>query len=73
MIEVTRLDGSHLYINAELIETIESTPDTVLSLTNHHKIIVREPAPALVEAIIAYKRQVYRGAAVLREIVTSPA
>ena len=42
MIEVTKLNGKKLIVNAEMIETIEETPDTVISFTNGKKIIVKE-------------------------------
>ena len=42
MINVTRINNTKLIINAEWIETIESTPDTVITLTNGKKYIVAE-------------------------------
>ena len=42
MIEVTRLNGKGLTINSDLIEMIEETPDTVITLTTGKKIIVKE-------------------------------
>jgi flagellar protein FlbD len=42
MIEVTKLNGSKLLVNTSLIETVEETPDTVLTLTDGKKIIVKE-------------------------------
>ena len=44
MIEVTRLKGKKMMINAELIETVEETPDTVITLTNGKKFVVSESA-----------------------------
>ncbi|TDX51925.1 flagellar FlbD family protein [Orenia marismortui] len=58
IIEVTRLNDSKLVINAELIETIESTPDTVITLTTNHRLIVKEDIDEVVEKVIAYKRKV---------------
>lgn len=58
MVKVTRFDGSELYVNADLVEFIEATPDTVMTLTTHRKIVVREPAEQVVSQIIAYQRQV---------------
>ena len=40
MIEVTRLNGTTVLINSDLIETVEETPDTVISLTTGRKFIV---------------------------------
>ena len=42
MIEVTRLNGSTVLVNAELIELVEETPDTVLSFVTGKKLIVKE-------------------------------
>ena len=42
MIEVTRLNGTTVLINSDLIETVEETPDTVISLTTGRKFIVKE-------------------------------
>ena len=41
VISVTRLDGSKFFLNSDLIESIESTPDTVLTLTSQKKLVVR--------------------------------
>ncbi len=58
MIKVSRLDGSELVVNAELIETIETTPDTVLTLTTEKKLIVREPLDEVMARVIAYRQRV---------------
>ena len=42
MIEVTRLNGTTVLINSDLIETVEETPDTVISLTTGKKFIVKD-------------------------------
>jgi flagellar protein FlbD len=57
MIEVTRLDGSKLIVNAELIEFVEATPDTVISLLSSEKIIVKEPPQQVVDMVIAYRQR----------------
>lgn len=61
MIKVTRLNGSELVINAELIQTIEATPDTVLSLTTDQKYVVREDVEEIVSRVVAYKRAIFQG------------
>ncbi len=58
MIKVTRLNDSELWVNAEMIEFVEATPDTVISLVNSKKIVVKEPADAIVEAVIQYRRKI---------------
>ena len=42
MIEVTKLNGSTVLVNAEMIESVEETPDTVLSFVTGKKLIVKE-------------------------------
>ena len=57
MIEVTRLDGSKLTVNAEQIEFVEATPDTVISLISNEKIIVKERPQEVVDLVIAYRQR----------------
>ncbi len=57
MIRVTRLDGSEVTINCDLVESIERTPDTVISLLNAHKLVVRESVSELVDRVVAYRRR----------------
>ena len=59
MILVTRFDGSTFYINAELIRSLEHTPDTVITLASDYKIIVRDTAEQILERIIAYQQNVH--------------
>ena len=49
MIHVTRLDGKNYIINALLIETIEETPDTIITLTNGKRYIVKQSADEVVK------------------------
>lgn len=58
MIKVTRLNGSELVINADLIQTLEATPDTVLTLTTDLKYVVREDVEEIVARVISYKRAI---------------
>ena len=59
VILVTRFNGSQLYINAELIQTVEGTPDTVITLTTGVQLIVHESPQVVLERVIAYKRQIH--------------
>lgn len=61
MIYVTRLNGEVFIINAELIEFVEKTPDTVISLTTGKKIVVKEDITEIVDKVINYKRKVLNG------------
>ena len=58
MIAVTRLNGKQLIVNALLIESIEETPDTMLTLVTGKKIMVLEKAPDVVSLIEAYLRSI---------------
>ena len=58
MIPITRLNGSKFYLNAELIQTVEATPDTIITLVNEQKLVVRDPASEVVARVIEYRRQV---------------
>lgn len=58
MIKVTRINGEPLVINALLIEVIEATPDTVITLTTGHKIMAREPVEEVVQRAAEYHRSV---------------
>lgn len=58
-IEVTKLNGSPILINADLIETVEETPDTVISFTNGKKIIVKERRQEVKNLVKSYKRDIY--------------
>jgi flagellar protein FlbD len=53
---MTRLDGTQFYVNAEFIQSVESTPDTHVVLLNGHSYVVREPDEEIVERIIEYRR-----------------
>lgn len=59
MILVTRFNGSEFYINADMIISVEGTPDTVITLTNNSKLVVKEKPDKVIEKIIAYQRIVH--------------
>ena len=60
MIWVTRLNGSEIVVNADLIETVESTPDTVLTLVDGKKYVVQENAADVVGRIQAFRASILR-------------
>jgi len=61
MIQLTRLNGSPLLINSDLIKQIENTPDTVISLVNGEKIVVLETCEQILERIVLFRRRVLDG------------
>jgi len=61
MIHLTRLNHLPLVLNADLIETIEVTPDTVISLTTGQKLVVLEAAEEVVRRVVEFRRSIYSG------------
>lgn len=62
MIKITRLNKTTFFLNSELIETVEATPDTVITTTEGRKYIVAETVEQVIERIIEYKAKVIRKA-----------
>jgi flagellar protein FlbD len=58
MIVVTRLNSKRLVLNAELIKTVEETPDTVITLVNGDRLLVRESVEEVVRRSVEYSRSV---------------
>jgi len=61
MIYVTRLNHASVVLNCELIEHIETTPDTVISLTTGEKLMVLESADEIVDRVVQYRRSIQAG------------
>ena len=61
MIQLTRLNHIPMVLNSDLIEHIEITPDTVITLTTGQKIVVLEPACEVVERVVAFRRAIFQG------------
>ncbi len=59
MISVTRLDGSEVVVNAELLVLVEAMPDTHLTMTDGRQLIVQESPDEVVARVIAYRRTAY--------------
>jgi len=55
MIELTRLNGRSMVVNSDLIKTAEASPDTMLTLINGEKLIVREEIGEVVEKVLTYR------------------
>jgi flagellar protein FlbD len=63
MINLTRLNHEDFVVNADLIELIETTPDTVLTMTTGHRIMVRETPPEVVGRVLAFRHRIAAGPA----------
>ena len=61
MIQLTRLNNQPLAVNSDLIKFVEQAPDTVITLVNGEKIIVRESTPQILERIVHFRRSVLEG------------
>lgn len=59
MVRLTRLNHAPLVLNSDLIERIDITPDTVITLTNGEILRVRESADEVVRRVMEYRRQIY--------------
>ncbi len=57
MIFLTRTNGTTFYINPELIQTVEETPDTIITLVSNKKIIVKDTAQEVADRFIEYRRK----------------
>lgn len=56
MIKLTKLNKTQFVLNCELIETIEATPDSVITLTNGKKYVVLEENDEIIDKIVAFKK-----------------
>jgi len=57
MIELTKLQDQKIVVNAELIEFVESTPDTMITTTSGKKLIVKESVAEVIGKVILYRRR----------------
>ena len=58
MIALTRINGLPMMLNDDLIEQIESIPDTIVRLTNGQKLVVRETPSEVVDRVVAFRQRV---------------
>ncbi|MBO5354301.1 MAG: flagellar FlbD family protein [Lachnospiraceae bacterium] len=59
MIELTRLNDTKFTLNADLIETVEEVPDTVITLTTGKKIFVKESRQNVKNLVVLYRQEVF--------------
>ena len=59
MIELTRLNDTKFTLNADLIETVEEVPDTVITLTTGKKLFVKESRQNVKNLVVLYKQEVF--------------
>ncbi len=68
MIDLTRFNGTTFTVNSDLIEVIEETPDTVVTLTTGKKLIVKESRQQIKNLVLSYKRKIYIEKETLEEV-----
>jgi flagellar protein FlbD len=59
MIHATRLNHTSVVLNSDLIEHVEVTPDTVISLTNGQKLMVLESAEEIIARVVEFRRLIH--------------
>ncbi|MBD5392707.1 MAG: flagellar FlbD family protein [Lachnospiraceae bacterium] len=59
MIEVTKLNGTKVLVNPDLIELVEETPDTVIIFTTGRKIIIKESRQEVKNLVILYRKDIF--------------
>lgn len=59
MIELTKLNDTKFTVNADIIEFVEETPDTVVTLTTGHKIIVKESRQEVTNLVKLYRKSIF--------------
>ncbi len=62
MIEVTQLNGQSVVINADLIESIEAAPHTIVTLTTKRKMLLKDSVADVVDAVVAYRQRIAHAA-----------
>ena len=59
MITITKLNDQEMVLNCDLIELIETTPDTTITMTTGRKVIAKEPVEKVLGNIVEYKKKLY--------------
>ncbi len=60
MIKVTRLNDIEMVVNPEKIQSVQATPDTLITFTNKDRLMVKEPVEELSRRIMDYRRMVFQ-------------
>ena len=59
MVEVTKINGTKILVNPDLIELVEETPDTVIVFTTGRKIIVKESRQEIKNLVKSYRKDIF--------------
>jgi len=68
MIKVTRINREQIVVNAELIEFLEETPDSIISLTTGKKLAVVETIDEIIDMVIRYRQQIHNSCRLTRSL-----
>jgi flagellar protein FlbD len=60
MILLTKINKAPIAVNSDLIQYIEETPDTVITMTNSEKVVVQESMDAIIQKVVHYRRLICR-------------
>jgi flagellar protein FlbD len=71
MIPLTRLTGARFALNPDLVERVDCTPDTVITLVDGTKYLVSESLQDVVELVLEYRAQIVAGAGAIEHRDTS--
>ena len=69
MVNVTRLNRTPIVLNSDLIEHIEGTPDTVISLSTGQRLMVRESAEEIVNRVVEFRRRIHAPSPTILNVV----
>ncbi|MFW6386418.1 MAG: flagellar FlbD family protein [Bacillota bacterium] len=59
MIKLKKMNGEEIVVNIDLVETVQATPDTVISLSTGKKILVDNDVEDIIDKVLEYKRKIY--------------
>lgn len=59
MVILTKLNGQQFTLNEDLIETVEQTPDTVITMTTGNKYVVKETPDEIITRVIEFRRKIH--------------
>ena len=66
MVRVTRLNHTPIVLNSDLIEHIEGTPDTVISMSTGQRLMVLESAEEIIDQVIEFRRRIHEPSKLLK-------
>lgn len=72
MIQLTRLNNARLALNCDLIKYVEAAPDTVITLLNGEKLVVRESTEQVIERVREFRRSVATACATRFDSIREP-